>query len=49
MKEFWSLFPILMVVAIEVVLSRWIKERKQHKAEQPKDDESGGGARSAAE
>ena len=44
MEEFWSLFPILMVVAIEVVLSRWIKER-----EQPKDDESGGGARSAAE
>ena len=34
MEEFWSLFPILMVVAIEVVLSRWIKERKQHKAEQ---------------
>ena len=24
MEEFWSLFPILMVVAIEVVLSRWI-------------------------
>lgn len=39
MEEFWSLFPILMVVAIEVVLSRWIKEH----------DESGGGARSAAE
>lgn len=37
MEEFWSLFPILMVVAIEVVLSRWIKERKQHKAEQRSD------------
>ena len=37
MEGFWSLFPILMVAAIGIVLSRWIKERKQRKTEQRSD------------